>query len=214
MIVMLLKDIHSYFKLLKFKKLYRKNNQNNFTKTNKIFDINKVQIGNYTYGNLNIHTFGNPKEHLEIGHFCSIANNVKFLLSGEHNYKYVSTYPFKAKFDILESECLCKGPITVGDDVWIGENSIILSGVKIGTGAVIGAGSVVSKDIPPYAIYANGKIIKYRFSEEIIKELLKIDYNNLNKDKINTELKILYENVTNENVNFIVNEINGDENER
>ena len=214
MIIMLLRDIHNYFKLLRFKKLYRKRYHNNFTKSNRIFDLNKVEIGNYTYGNLNIFTFDNDNEFLKIGSFCSIANDVIFLLSGEHNYKHISTYPFKVKFGYQKSEALCKGAIIVESDVWIGENVIILSGVKIGQGAVIGAGSVVSDDIPPYAIYANGKIIKYRFSKEIIKELLRIDYDNLSKDKISTVLEFLYKNVTEKNVHFLVNKINGDEDER
>ncbi len=207
MIEELLRDIHKYLKLLRFKKKFRKANANNCVKVNRIFDMDKVKIGNFTYGNLNIHTFGNSKEYLEIGNFCSIANDVVFLLSGEHNYKNISTYPFKAKFKIVESECLCKGPIIVEDDVWIGENSIILSGVRIGKGAVIGAGSIVSHDVPPYSVFAKDRFIKKRFSDEIIERLLTIDYSKFDKDFIKENIQLFYSEINNDNIEEIINKL-------
>jgi len=71
-----------------------------------------------------------------------------------------------------------KGPIKVGNDVWIGDNCDILSGVTIGDGAIIGLGAIVSKDIPPYAIAVGSPIVvkKYRFSPEIIEKLLRIKW--------------------------------------
>ena len=73
---------------------------------------------------------------------------------------------------------LTNGDIVVGDDVWVGQRAIIMSGVNIGQGAVIGAGAIVTKNVPPYAIVGGipAKVIRYRFSEELIQELLKIDY--------------------------------------
>lgn len=207
MFIEFLRDIYKYFKLLRFKKKFRKKNVNNFTKTNRIFDLKRVQIGNYTYGNLNIFTFGNENEYLKIGNFCSIANDVVFLLSGEHNYKNLSTYPYKSKFGFQSSEALCKGKIIIGDDVWIGENTIILSGVKIGQGAVIGAGSVVFKDIPPYSIYAGNKVLKKRFSDDIIDKLLEIDYNKLNSNFVKENIDEFYSEVNLENIDEFLNHL-------
>lgn len=91
------------------------------------------------------------------------------------------------------------------DDVWIGMNSLILSGVKIGKGAVIGAGAVVAKDIPPYAIAIGNpcKIVKYRFDREIQEKLKNIEYVNYtfkNED-------ILYQEVTKENLEKILEKL-------
>ncbi|MBP3710262.1 MAG: CatB-related O-acetyltransferase [Treponema sp.] len=89
----------------------------------------------------------------------------------------MSTYPFKAKIFGVEREALSKGDIVIEDDVWVGENALILSGVTIRQGAIVAAGAVVTKDVEPYSIVAGipAKIIKYRFSEELRKELLNID---------------------------------------
>lgn len=84
-------------------------------------------------------------------------------MSGEHNYSCFSTYPFHRYVIDGSFESISKGPIILEDDVWIGENCIILSGVKIGQGAVIAAGAIVTNDIPPYAIAGGvpAKVIKY-----------------------------------------------------
>ena len=89
-----------------------------------------------------------------------------------------------------------KGNINIENDVWIGAYSTIMSGVKIGNGAVIGASSVVTKDIPPYAIVAGNpaKIIKYRFTEEQIVSLLKIEWWNWDEYKIKDESFDLWSN--------------------
>ena len=93
-----------------------------------------------------------------------------------------------------EQEGTSKGNITVDDDVWIGFRSTILSGVHIGQGAVIAAGSVVTKDVPPYAIVGGvpAKVIKYRFPSNIINELLKIDYKKMTEDMIKEHINELY----------------------
>lgn len=93
-----------------------------------------------------------------------------------------------------KAEACTKGDIIVDDDVWIGERATIMSGVHIGQGAVIAAGSVVTHDIPPYAVVGGvpAKIIKYRFSKEIIDGLLKVDYSKLTKEMISTHIDELY----------------------
>ena len=91
-------------------------------------------------------------------------------------------------------EAISKGDIIVDDDVWIGYGATILSGVHIGQGAVIAAGAVVTKDVPPYAIVGGvpAKVIKYRFSPEIIQQLMKLDYSKLTEDMIRERIDDLY----------------------
>lgn len=138
------------------------------------------EIGKYTYGfnpnNVLIHSL-EKKEKLFIGNFCSIAPNVYFILASDHPYKYLSTFPFKVKVLEQDGEAISKGDIVLKDDVWIGINSIILSGVTINQGAIVAANSVVTKDIPPYAIVGGNpaKLIKYRLDESLRKKLEKID---------------------------------------
>lgn len=177
-------------------------NQHNYTTVNGECDIDKIEVGYYTYGKINAISFESKEEQLKIGSFCSIAANVTFLLGGEHNYKNIMTYPFKVMCLGEKCEATTKGKIIVEDDVWIGYGSVILSGVKIGQGAVVGAGSVVTKDIPPYAIYARDRIIKYRFSEQIIEELKKIDLLSLKKD-----IHYLYTELNEENYKTIIQKL-------
>lgn len=185
-----------------FKFLWRIINKHNFTKAANCFSRKKVKVGRGTYGNLFIKHFGNEDENIRIGNYCSIAPEVKFLLGGEHDYNKLMTYPIKNKLINGENESLIKGEILVEDDVWIGYGAIILSGVKIRQGAVIAAGSVVCKDVPPYAIYAGTKVIKYRFSQEIIKELLKIDFSKLDYDNL-VNLYNKYDQFNNIDINAV-----------
>ena len=131
---------------------------------------------------------------LIIGKFCSIACGAKFLFnSANHTLSSLSTYPFPLFFEEwgLEKKNVAdswdnKGDIIVGNDVWIGYEAVILSGVTIGDGAVIGARAVVTKDVPPYTIVGGvpAKPIKKRFSEENIKKLQSIRWWDWPKGKI------------------------------
>ena len=110
---------------------------------------------------------------IHIGSFCSIASNV-IIQEYNHRVDTVSTYDVIAhicKEDELETTTTSKGPINIEEGVWIGSSVVILSGVNIGRGAIVGAGSVVVDDIPPYAIAVGNpaKVIKYRFSEAAVK---------------------------------------------
>lgn len=169
-----------------------------------IFPIDCVQVGKMTYGPLEVHTWGASNEKLEIGHYCSIAEGVKFILGGNHYYHTFSTYPFKVMVMKEEKEAWSKGPIVIGNDVWIGMDSMILSGVTIGQGAVIAAGSVVTKDVPPYAIVGGNpaKVIKYRFEPQIIDRLLKIEFSNINDRFVQENIAQLYESL---NIEIITN---------
>lgn len=186
---------------------WKKLNRHNTTQPGCVFPIHKVRVGNYTYGTLNVISYENENERLEIGQYCSIAGETKFLLSGEHDYRRISTFPFSRVILKREPESICKGPIIVEDGVWIGYGCIILSGVRIGTGAVIGAGSVVAKDIPPFAIYAGGRIIGYRFSEKITEKLQKFSFPMMSKEEIAEVIDILESHVDDENVDDFIMEI-------
>ena len=139
-----------------------------------------VEIGDYTYINEYTRIDANTKS---IGKYCSISHNVKIGM-GPHPLDYVSTSPvFYSKHrgyvkTNTYNEYKDKGYTKIGHDVFIAANSIIFAGVKIGTGAVIGAGSIVTKDIPPYALVAGSpaRIIRYRFASEQIKSLLDIKW--------------------------------------
>lgn len=204
----MLDKIKIFIKFQYMKMLWKKKNSNNFTYPKHLCDISKIEIGDYTYGGIDAESYGCAKAFLKIGSFCSIAQNVRFILDGEHNYRYVSTYPYKVRFGGAKVEALCRGPITIGDDVWIGERAIILSGVTIGQGAVIGAGSIVRHNVPPYAIYVGNSVKKYRFSENIIAKLMEVNYKKLTKEHMIKLMDLLYTNPSLENVDKIVYEMN------
>lgn len=129
------------------------------------------------------------KDRLIIGKFCSIACGAKFLFnSANHSLKSLSTYPFPIFYDVWGLENLKvidawdnKGDIVIGNDVWIGFEAVVLSGVKIGDGAIIGARAVVTKDVPPYTIVGGvpAKTIRKRFDDDTIEKLLKLKWWNL-----------------------------------
>ena len=139
----------------------------------------KYDVGEWTFGSPTIVECEGEQGKLKIGKFCSIADGVKILLGGEHNYKLISTYPFDnllIRFKELGPTVKTKGDVIIGNDVWIGYGAIILSGVKIGDGAVIGAGSVVARSVPAFAVVAGNpaRVFKYRFSREKVAELLEM----------------------------------------
>lgn len=122
----------------------------------------------------------------KIGRYCSISWSVS-IMAGDHPTAHVSTHPFtyrdyferRIKQDFGEAPNIAKfnpdrGPVVIGNDVWIGQNVLLRNGITIGHGAVVAAGSVVVKDVPPYAIVGGNpaKIIKYRFDEKTIEKLL------------------------------------------
>lgn len=159
-----------------FKLRWRQLNTDNYTVAATLFDPSKVTVGKKTYGQLNINLGTNPKRTIEIGSYCSIAPNVNFIIN-QHNYRFFSSWPWQVyEFDERYYDWERKTNIVVEDDVWIGQGATILGGAILRQGCVIGANAIVSKEIPPYAIYGGGKIIKYRFSPDICEKLDRIDY--------------------------------------
>lgn len=169
----------------------------------KIYPYAKVinsRIDSYTYIGTNTTVNG-----ANLGRFCSIGPGCKIGL-GKHPSRgnYVSVNPiFYSTLNQLEITFSDQnyfdelGNITIGNDVWIGTNVIIRDDVNIGDGAIIGAGSVVTKDIPSYAVYAGvpAKLIRYRFNEDIIHFLLQIKWWNKDESWLRENFK-LFHNIT------------------
>jgi acetyltransferase-like isoleucine patch superfamily enzyme len=158
--------------------------------TNKLPQYSKYAIGDWTYGRPNVLDWHDGTQ-LKIGKFCSIARDVKIVVGGEHHLDWVTTYPF-SKFwanpapngspDVVRS----KGDVIIMNDVWIGTGALILSGVTIHDGAVIGAGSVVTKDVPAYGIVAGNpaRLLRHRFEPNLIAQLQNIAWWNWPSEKI------------------------------
>lgn len=175
------------------RKKWRNKNRHNSTGMVRTNASRITSVGNETYGDLYVH-ISNYDNHLKIGNYCSIAESVCFVLSSDHPLNRVSTFPFNTMILGIPKDGLSKGDIIVDDDVWIGYGATIMSGVHIGQGAVVAAGAVVTKDVPPYAIVGGvpAKVIKYRFDPEMIEELLKVDYSKLTKEDIEKHIDDLY----------------------
>lgn len=171
-----------------------------------------IIVGDYTYYDdalaptefeKNNVLFNYPEfgDKLIIGKFCSIASGTKFIMgSANHWLGSVTTYPFNVFGGSWQentpdhmSQLPFKGDIVIGNDVWIGRESIIMPGVKIGDGAIIAAYSVVTKDVEPYSVVGGNpaRFIKKRFNDELIELLLEFKWWDLSPEKLVTVLPLL-----------------------
>ena len=172
-----------------------------------------IEVGDYTMYNDFVHDpidfeknnvlyhYPVNKDKLKIGKFCSIACGAKFLFtSANHAMKSLSTYPFPVFFEEwgLEAKNICdawdnKGDIVIGNDVWIGYEAVILSGVTIGDGAIIGTRAVVTKDVPSYTIVGGvpAKPIRKRFDEETIQKLEEIRWWDWEEERIKKNIQAI-----------------------
>lgn len=155
------------------------------------------KIGEWTYGVPEI--MWGDGAHLTIGKFCAIAPGVSIYLGGNHRPDWVTTYPFSAltqhwpEARAIAGHPSSRGDVVIGNDVWMGNNCAILSGVRIGDGAVIGAHSVVTKDVPPYAIVGGNpaRVIRLRFLEAQIAALLRLAWWDWPEDRLRPLLPLL-----------------------
>ena len=136
---------------------------------------------------------------IEIGAYCSLAHQITFLGACNHRTDWITTFPFgKQDTNVFSNfdgsgSCVHKGPIKIGNDVWIGQGATIQSGVTIGDGAVIAANAHVVKSVPPYAIVGGNpaRVIKMRFTAPQRDALRRIAWWNWPEEKINEELPLL-----------------------
>lgn len=152
----------------------------------------KAKVFNSSIGRYSYLGRGSSLIYAEVGQFCSIASSTIIGL-GIHTLNTLSTSPIFTEKNNGTCHCWTDKTLQypykkvfIGNDVWIGLRVIIMGGIRIGDGAVIAAGSIVTRDVPPYAIVGGipAKILKYRFSQEVIDELLKIQWWHLPEDKL------------------------------
>ncbi|MBU3175613.1 Vat family streptogramin A O-acetyltransferase [Clostridium estertheticum] len=169
-----------------------------------------IQVGDYTYyDDVNgaeefekhvTHHYDFLGDKLIIGKFCAIAHGIEFVMNGANHQMYsVTTYPFYIMGNGWEKttptldDLPVKGDTIIGNDVWIGQNVVIMPGIHIGNGAIIAANSVVTKNVPDYHIFGGNpaKIIRKRFDDNLIQYLLALKWWNWSAEKIFNNLEIL-----------------------
>jgi acetyltransferase-like isoleucine patch superfamily enzyme len=139
-----------------------------------------ITMGKGSYGDPTVYYHGGDTARVVIGCYCSIAAGASFIPGGNHRIDWVSTYPFRVRYGLPgaleDGHPTTKGDIIVGNDVWIGNDAAVLSGVTVGDGGVIAAKALVTKDVPPYAIVGGNpaRVIAYRFTDEQRAALLEI----------------------------------------
>ncbi len=174
-----------------------------------LVEAENIEIGDFTYYDdpdgpdkfverCVLHHYPFIGDRLVIGKFCAIAEGARFIMNGaNHAMSGFSTYPFnifghgwEEGFDVKTWEAENRGDTVVGNDVWIGMEAIIMPGVTIGDGAIVAAKSVVTHDVPPYAIVAGNaaKVVKMRFDDKTVKRLLKVAWWDWPQDRIGRNL--------------------------
>lgn len=162
-------------------------------------DLAAYEIGRFSWGHLTVSSRA-PGTRLRVGQFCSLAYGCHVILGGEHRADFVTTYrfgaypPFREDFSHLARDtATTKGGVTIGNDVWIGHQALILSGVELGDGVIVGAGSVVRNSAPPYAIVAGNpaRVAGFRFPKDQIEALLRIKWWDWPMERIVASMSLL-----------------------
>ncbi|WP_299007652.1 CatB-related O-acetyltransferase [uncultured Shewanella sp.] len=132
-----------------------------------------------------------------LGNFCSISWNVTINARNHELYRpTTSAFPYVKRMGFTDKDELTHEKCRIGNDVWIGTGAVILSGVSIGDGAVVGAGSIVTKDVLPFEIVAGtpARVIKKRFNQKQILELLELNWWNWPIEKIRKNINFFQKN--------------------
>jgi acetyltransferase-like isoleucine patch superfamily enzyme len=159
-----------------------------------------VRVGRFTYGAeaIAIRQWDEGAS-LEIGSFCSIASGVSVFLGGNHRTDWISTYPFGHIFRdqlgdwAIPGHPATRGDVVIGHDVWIGAEAMLLSGVRVGNGAVVAGRAVVSADVPAYTIVGGNpaRPLRPRFPENIVAALERLAWWDLPLDRIRLIVPVL-----------------------
>lgn len=168
------------------------------TKIYKDSEIIDSEIGDYTYIN------GSKVKRAFIGKFCSIGSDSTIGGYAKHPTEFISTHPvfystrMQNGFTFSERDLIEEtGIVNIGNDVWIGSNVIILDGISVGNGAIIAAGAVVTKDVPPYGIVGGvpARLIKYRFDSEMTDKISRLEWWNWPEEKLGSLVEYFQKNV-------------------
>jgi acetyltransferase-like isoleucine patch superfamily enzyme len=157
----------------------------------------RVTMGAHSYGVPELFTFRGDATRLTIGRYVSIAAQVQILLGGNHRVDWLTAYPLRARLQLpgahMDGHPASNGDIVIGNDVWLGFGCKILSGVEVGDGAVVGAFSVVTKSIRPYAIAVGqpARELRRRFSDEQVAALLRVAWWEWPDDEVRQEVSAL-----------------------
>lgn len=184
-----------------------------------------IIVGDFTYiadkefENHVTHLYEWNNDKLIIGKFCQIASGVEFIMNGaNHQMNSITTFPFFSldKWGAKtpdKKDMPLKGDTIIGNDVWIGQNAVIMPGVRVGDGAIIGCNSVVSKDVEPYTIVAGNpiRVIRKRFNDELIKLLENFKWWDKPIDEIMKLIPILTNSDLNETKRFLKKILNNGE---
>lgn len=195
------------------KKIYPRTNDTQTVYLKNVIDDSSIEVGDYTIYNdfINdprdfqknnvLYHYPINHEKLVIGKFCSIACSAKFIFNcANHTLSSLSSYTFPLFFEEwgLEKKDVArawdnKENITLGNDVWVGFEAVILSGVTIGDGAIIGARAVVTKDVEPYTIVGGvpARVIRRRFDDETIEKLLRFRWWDKDRDFIKSHISAI-----------------------
>lgn len=193
--------------------IYPLENYTNLVFLKNIITRPNIEVGDYTYYDDAVDPYNFEKnvlyhfdfigDKLIIGKFCAIASGAKFIMNGaNHEVAPVSTFPFGIfgngwdkinEVVDLREKYPNKGDTIIGNDVWIGHEATLMPGIKVGNGAIIASNSVVTKDVPDYAIVGGNpaQVIRMRFDEDAVKRLLRIAWWNWSADKITRNLLLI-----------------------
>jgi len=152
-------------------------------------------IGRKSYGGAEIIAYDKTTK-LTIGSHCSFADGVKIMLGGEHRLDWVTTYPFNVlepRFSHIVGHPASKGDVAIGNDVWVGRDAMILSGVSIGDGAIVAARSLVVRDVPPYGVVGGNpaRLLRMRFEPDTVEALRRIRWWDWDDSRIEKAVPVL-----------------------
>jgi acetyltransferase-like isoleucine patch superfamily enzyme len=161
-----------------------------------------ILTGKHTYGIYGIYTKSwGEGAHLFIGSLCSLRANLKVYLGGNHRTDWITSFPFgyihndifPSGLEHAQDHPASKGHVIIENDEWIGESTTIMSGVRVGSGSVVAANSVVTKDVKPYTIVGGNpaRLIKLRFPFDIVQQLLDLQWWHYSDDKMNRIVPLL-----------------------